>query len=1114
MKLKLILSALLFFQLLFLIGVAQNGVLQFNPVKDNNGKPLGKILNMVQDKNGYMWLASETNQCIYRYDGSRMTAYKHDDADTNSLGGTSVNSVYADDAGMIWIGLGETGLDEYNPATGIFKHFSHVSNNSGSLATDGWTIMKDRKGRVWVGGHQGLDCLDEQTGKFIHYRNEPGNKKSLSSNFVWCIYEDRQGAIWIGTGNPWFDKNPEEGGLNRLETDGSFTRYMHNPIDLTSLISNKVAAIYEDKRGSFWVGTSGDGLHTMDRTTGRFQRHLYNPKEPGNLSRPPLRPKEVNDKITFISEDSMGIIWIGTMYSGINRYNTETEKIIHYQGSNGFADSTSWNAFTSRDGEVWVTTENANLLRTDPFYKPVYNIATSDQATRFLQDKEGLLWVGTMGGGLLKFDTNEKLINQFKHDSTNAFSLFDKGNNVLTLFQNQPNILWLGTGNGVGYFNNLTRQFFKLPIDLKFNPQQPWKPVSNIIEDKQGLKWFATGAAGLVRFNGKDSTAKQYLPDAKDSESISSDIVITVLEDLEGTIWCGGQSGINRLDKKTGHFTHYLKSSFVVKLFQDKSGTIWAGTRNGLYRYHKTSDRFSSFFDQNAYASTSGVEGIIEDAAKDLWLLSPSAIIKLNPVTKETFIYGSRFGIMPNSLQKSAIYINSKGHLFVGYDKGYYSFYPQDIAMGIYPLKIIVTEIFVNSVAILPGQKKSLLNQADKSNELLLNHEQNNLTLSFAAIDYREPESIQYFTMLENYDNEWRQALGEKSSHYFNVPPGKYVYHIKAINSDGTKAEKSITIIIDPPWWKTWWAYCVYGLLLLSLIYAVYRYQKQRIIHLERQKRQQFELAQAKEIEKAYTELKATQAQLIQSEKMASLGELTAGIAHEIQNPLNFVNNFSEVNKELLAEMKDELMKGNIDEANAIANDVIDNEQKINHHGKRADAIVKGMLQHSRSSSGVKELTDINALADEYLRLSYHGLRAKDKSFNATIKTDFDQSIGKINIIPQDIGRVILNLINNAFYVVNEKKQMNVNVYEPTVSVSTKKMGDKIYISVEDNGNGIPKKSVDKIFQPFFTTKPTGQGTGLGLSLSYDIIKAHGGEIKVETKEGEGTSFIIQLPIV
>ena len=270
-------------------------------------------------------------------------------------------------------------------------------------------------------------------------------------------------------------------------------------------------------------------------------------------------------------------------------------------------------------------------------------------------------------------------------------------------------------------------------------------------------------------------------------------------------------------------------------------------------------------------------------------------------------------------------------------------------------------------------------------------------------------------------------------------------------------------------------------------------------------------------LQKSLEELKAAQAQLIQSEKMASLGELTAGIAHEIQNPLNFVNNFSEVSNELLDEMKTELDEGNTEEAKAIADDVKQNLEKILHHGKRADGIVKGMLQHSRTSSGQKESTDFNALADEYLRLAYHGLRAKDKSFNATMKTEYDESIGNINIIPQDIGRVILNLITNAFYAASLPPQGGIpdpdHKHNPTVWISTKRTGDKVFISVRDNGPGIPQKILDKIFQPFFTTKPTGQGTGLGLSLSYDIVKAHGGELKVETKEGEGTTFIISIPI-
>ena len=303
---------------------------------------------------------------------------------------------------------------------------------------------------------------------------------------------------------------------------------------------------------------------------------------------------------------------------------------------------------------------------------------------------------------------------------------------------------------------------------------------------------------------------------------------------------------------------------------------------------------------------------------------------------------------------------------------------------------------------------------------------------------------------------------------------------------------------------RTWLLVAGIGLLLLLAV-IFYRSNRQKQKAKER-------------IEKAYDELRSTQAQLIQREKMASLGELTAGIAHEIQNPLNFVNNFSEVSNELIDEMKNELSKGNQGDVKAIVDDIKQNLEKINHHGKRAGAIVKGMLEHSRTNPGKKEPTDINALAEEYLGLAYHGMRAKDKIFHVTTKTNFDPGVGKINVVAQDIGRVILNLVNNAFYAVNEKEKQALSGYEPTVIVITKIVkpplgGLGVEIIVKDNGNGITEKVLDKIFQPFFTTKPTGQGTGLGLSLAYDIVtKGHGGRLDVRTTVNEGTEFIVGLP--
>ena len=399
---------------------------------------------------------------------------------------------------------------------------------------------------------------------------------------------------------------------------------------------------------------------------------------------------------------------------------------------------------------------------------------------------------------------------------------------------------------------------------------------------------------------------------------------------------------------------------------------------------------------------------------------------------------------------------------------------------------------------------------------LSLSHEQNFLSFSFNGSQLKNSQSVMYSYILEGIDKSWSPVTSEtRSENYRDLPPGSYTFKVasKGYNNIWSEpAEFSFTII--PPWWQTRWAYLLYFVILGSALYAFVQY-RQRWLKRENQLLEERVNQRTAQLKKTIEELETTQSQLIQSEKMASLGELTAGIAHEIQNPMNFINNFSEVSHELMDEMIEEMEKGDMEEAKEISNDIKQNLEKISHHGHRASSIVRGMLEHSRNSSGQKEAIDINVLADEYLRLAYHGLRAKDKSFNAKFETDFDDSIGKIEIIPQDMGRVMLNLINNAFYAVSDRSDREKDgEYQPTVKVTTKKLKDQVKITVEDNGSGIPQDIKDKIFQPFFTTKPSGKGTGLGLSLTYDIItQGHGGALQLDSEVGQGTVFTIFLPI-
>jgi signal transduction histidine kinase len=498
----------------------------------------------------------------------------------------------------------------------------------------------------------------------------------------------------------------------------------------------------------------------------------------------------------------------------------------------------------------------------------------------------------------------------------------------------------------------------------------------------------------------------------------------------------------------------------------------------------------------------------------NFWYGTADGIMKTDVHQNVTTLYGKSFGVSGNDLAFGFSYKGPSGKLYFGSSNGYYAFYPEQLMKDIKPPEILFSAFYLGNKMAQPGKDGPLKDPIWEVKKIELPHDQNVFSFEFAAIDFVHPADNRHLFKLDGYDNEWRQGGAEHKAYYFNVPPGHYTFRVKAANSDGVWAEKSLVVVITPPWWRTWWAYALYSLVMLGSIYAIYRFQRQRLIQKERERTRLKELAQAREIEKAYSELKATQQQLVQKEKMASLGELTAGIAHEIQNPLNFVNNFSEANKELLLEMKQAIKQRAYEEVEAIAGDLEKNEEKINHHGRRADSIVKGMLQHSRVSTGQKELTNINALVEEHLRLAYHAVRAKDKTFNATLHTDYDQRIGKINVVPQDLGRVLINLFNNAFYTVCVKKQQLNGSYEPEVSVSTKTENGKIEIVVKDNGTGIPSKAMNKIFQPFFTTKPTGEGTGLGLSLSYDIVtKGHSGNLTVTSKEGDGSEFVVQLPV-
>jgi signal transduction histidine kinase/ligand-binding sensor domain-containing protein len=1107
------------FYLFLLSGIelpAQN--LRFKTVLDN---PNSLMVDMKQDKLGYFWLIGAGDR-LQKFDGVKVKSFLNDPGNANSIAPGQVSSLIIDADNNLWVGIRGAGLDRLDPVTNTFTHFRHNPKDAYSLSNDTVNaVLEDHAGNVWIGTNQGLDLLDKKTGRFKHFSNNNNDPAGTRYPQVYKIYEDRKGILWI-YGRSSVKDHISPGALNHFDpTTKKFTPYFQDSAKANNGIPGKdIKDIYEDSKNNFWIVTDA-GLFAMDRNTGKCTRYYPDPFNSSTLSQTPVA-EDVVSYIIFVTEDSSGAFWVGMGPHGLNRYDPVTKISMHFGLLYDFLDVS---ASSKRD-----TATGLNITF----------------ALKGVSSKDGLFWV--MGfGGIAQLNYN-KTTFPFYNISKSAFAIYLEANGK---------ILWIGTDKGL-VRKDLASQKEKLLI---FNPKDnkpTGKYIFSIAADEEGNLWLGTGA-GLLKFDPVTEKYVQYKNDPKNPGSISSNKVNYLHFDYNNNLWAASDSGISRLDRATGQFTNYnarqigdnIKGFEVNRIAEDQEhniwftanwglykldikngkftkfinddlrslcidtkGRVWTGGWLGLYSFNKTKDKFELFANEDSAVNISGVLNVIEDDQKNLWVSATTAIFKINEdrtkVTKYTEDNGVQF--MQSLWWSFSNFKAADGRLFLGNYFGYYSFRPDQLNDNNTAPPLNITSFKLGDKLIGTDNSGILIVPIWQTEEIKLHYDQNIFSFDFFSADYTTPAEKKYSYMLENYDNTWHDIGSEHSASFFNIPPGTYVFKVKAVSADGGSAEKSIRIIISPPWWETWWFRISSVIALIAVVYAIIK-ERSRKLKAENLRLEQSVTERTAQLKKSLEDLTSTQAQLIQSEKMASLGELTAGIAHEIQNPLNFVNNFSDVNKELLAELNEEIDKGNYDDAKTIAKDVIDNEEKINHHGKRAEAIVNGMLQHSRSSSGQKESTDINELCDEYLRLAYHGLRAKDKSFNAELKTEFDESIGKINIVPQDIGRVVLNLINNAFYAVDERKKQIGDGYEPIVSVSTQKINGKVEIKVADNGNGIPQKILDKIFQPFFTTKPTGQGTGLGLSLAYDIVKAHGGEMKVETKEGEGSTFIIHLSI-
>ena len=1047
--------------LIFLISLSTNilcaqnselkGVPEFNPAFEPfelpNGHMGNSVQGIVQDSVGFMWFASQSG--LHRFDGQNMITFLSDPNNPSTLNNDYIEDIYLDSQGIIWLSHWSAGgISSYDPDLGSFKRYVHDPGDPESIILgETGPIVEDKDGFLWIGGRNGVSRLDRESGKFSRYVHDPGDDNSLSDNEVRGLYVDTDGDLWVATGMPWVLDG--KGGLNRyIPEKDSFERFLHDPEDPNSLSNNKVRSLFEDSKGNFWVGTAGDGLHQFNKDEGTFTRFSYHPDDPTQLSKPFLEGTDLStavpwSHITSIFEDSQQRLWISAVYAGIDIYDPKLGTTKHFEsepGENRLKTNFIWQTYQSDDGTIWIATggegRQVYKVKEEDLKIPFYSSSLLGDSTGvkrgIVQDNRDNIWIAqspytpydpVRRSALWKVDTQRDTVFQ-----VNAISSQMSPNLPLflaSLSQDLSGNIWLGTDEGY-YIGNSESIFQKVQPNLDFG----WGPI---LQSSTGDIWLPHAETGVFRLDPDLQNYQLFTHDPEDPNSISGSYVWGIYEDRQGNIWIGGGSGSNHADyplfldryhPESGTFEHLLDGittlGMVSHMVEDAQGNIWFDDwYYSLYKLNPTTRELKKFTPGNSLFTGNRVQSLIQHPGGNIWISTDYELLELDPVAESFSIYSEIHGVRKARGNTMGGFVSADGQLLFVREGGFNIFNPdlllREVKNKMPDLRITGFRLSDQNIMTgASGSSQGVLNQPIWKTDLIeLDSDESTFSFSVACFDFYEPEGNQLQYRLEGFDRRWRQDLRDgETPYYYDIPPGEYIFRLRGANSLGVWNTEGISlkIVVHPPWYLTWWAYILYGIIFSSLITLIHNVQKSRTIRKERERIKDWELEQAKKVEQAYKELKTTQTQLIHSEKMASLGELTAGIAHEIQNPLNFVNNFSEVNKELVDELEQEIEKGDNRAVKAILRDLRDNEEKVTHHGRRADQIVKSMLQHSRNNSGEKEPTDINTLADEYLRLAYHGFRAKDKIFQCQVlKQSFAHDLHKINVVPQDIGRVILN---------------------------------------------------------------------------------------------------------
>ncbi len=1150
--------------------------LKFKQFSARENIPPGTVNVIFNDSLGYLWIGTENG--LARYDGYGVKSY----SDEHGISGKEIKTIHEVPKGTLWVGTGDAGLFRYELEANQFQWEDVSVTRKEKKITPGILfIQSDKNGGLWMvttellleyynpetKERKEVQCRADGLIAFSDDEGEPESfdrinstvikfRRTLAETYHYALYKDRQGHIWFGLKGGLGHYNPDDGSIHGYGEQNGLQP------------GESVRDFYEAPDGTLWIAIETGNLKILNRESGVFNTRVDGRNAPWkggciyklyggeknrlwvttkhglylieDVTSPDILPKdaltsedEENKFPTPFHQSEDGKLWLTTWDAGVLLLNLEAGatapsrhnfSAAHPTGKGGFFVSTTCE---DHSGTLWIGTGTGGLFKKEdlPFshlsthlYQNIPGLHGNTKVNDLCMDSNHKFWIGT-NDGLFRVNANLKKNTAKAYREKEGLPY----HRVQVIYKDSNQKIWAGAGGleqgegqytgviqgGLSYYDKQKDRFISLPIS-PIPGDKHW--VSRIYEDAAGTLWIGTRYSGLFSLAPKTGETEDF--------PLNRTSINSILQDSKGVLWIGTDDGLFKETKTGGRMFQAtgIKSLIITVLYEDRDRNLWAGTAGGgLYLVDAASGEIIKRFTEKEGLPNPLINGILEDKTGILWIISGNFISRFAPRKKQVL---RNFGVangLPEDILNGRTFLESNGDFIIGGQKGHYRFSPERIIDNMMKPRLVLTGLHIFEKPVKYGAEGSPLTKPlNEIKKIELPAGQNALFFDLTVLHYKQPERNTWRYKLDTdvSKGDWIMGKHGDTIKCVNLAPGKHTLIIQGANCDGLWSdEKTVDLVLVSPFWKPWYFIPLGVILGLMIIVFFIRNDNKRLDIMVK--------AHTEELSKAMEHLQQTQAQLVQSEKMAALGQLNAGIAHEIKNPLNFVLNFSRhsaiaadtLGKEISEEMghfnttRKEVVEKNLEKLGK-------NLEKVQAHGKRIDSIASGMLLHSRGDKGEVRAIQLNESLKEDSELVFHSMKAADFDFNVIMEYDWDNAVGQINVVPQDFKRAVLNILTNACYAVRQRQKTAGPGYNPTISIKTEKCGTNVKIYFRDNGPGIPQNELANIFKPFFTTKPLGDGTGLGLSMAQETIERdHKGKLEVAGVEGEFTEFVITLPV-